>query len=400
VQHCPHCNQALDEGLLPICWHCGRAIQLETGSPAPAPAKPQASGEDTSHGPTSLDLAQLVEQLDLEPDFVSAPPVTTTPVTTTPETPPLMPPVIAPPQAIAPQPVATSARHSAKPPAFAPQVALAAMAAQLRERVPDWRRHKLPILGVAGLGVAVLALSVMGRPNAETEVASTPAPAPAAATPRSSTPTAVSTPVSATTPGPATPGPATPSPAAPSPPKPVQASAVRAAPAPPAPAPANVQIDGAPSWVVPRRVGYARDGSRMLTLQVDALREIQVSRQPVRPVLAVRCLSRLTEVFVVLGTSANIEAGDTNRVTVQLDDQTPSVQQWLRTDTYQELFAPDGLTLARQLVGASLMRFTFTPFGSRPVVTEFNVGGFDQHVATVARTCGWPGAAGTSARKR
>ena len=97
---------------------------------------------------------------------------------------------------------------------------------------------------------------------------------------------------------------------------------------------------------------------------------------------------------------ANIEAGDTNRVTVQLDDQTPSVQQWLRTDTYQELFAPDGLTLARQLVGASLMRFTFTPFGSRPVVAEFNVGGFDQHVATVARTCGWPGAAGTSARKR
>ena len=287
--------------------------------------------------------------------------------------PPLMPPVIAPPEVIAPQPVATSARQSAKPPAFAPQVALAAMAAQLRERVPDWRRHKLPILGVAGLGVAVLALSVMGRPNADTEVASTPAPAPATATPRSATP---------------------------SPPKPVQASAVPAAPAPPAPAPANVQIDGAPSWVVPRRVGYARDGSRMLTLQVDALREIQVSRQPVRPVLAVRCLSRLTEVFVALGTSANIEAGDTNRVTVQLDDQTPSVQQWLRTDTYQELFAPDGLTLARQLVGASLMRFTFTPFGSRPVVAEFNVGGFDQHVATVARTCGWPGAAGTSARKR
>jgi Type VI secretion system VasI, EvfG, VC_A0118 len=344
-----------------------------------------------SHGPTAFDLAQLVEQLDLEPDFVSAPPVTTTPVTTTPET----PPVIAPPEAIAPQPVATAARQSAKPPAFAPQVALAAMAAELRERVPDWRRYKLPILGVAGLGLAVLALSVMGRPNADTEVASAPPPAPATATPGSSTPTAASTPVPATTPGPATPGPATPSPV-----KPVQASAVPVAPAPPAPAPANVQIDEASSWVVPRRVGYARDGSRMLTLQVDALREIQVSRQPVRPVLAVRCLSRLTEVFVALGTSANIEAGDTNRVTVQLDDQTPSVQQWLRTDTYQELFAPDGLTLARQLVGASLMRFTFTPFGSRPVVAEFNVRGFDQHVATVARTCGWPGAAGTSARKR
>jgi hypothetical protein len=323
-----------------------------------------------SHAPTSFDLAQLVEQLDLEqldlePDVVSAPPLT--------------PPMIAPPPVV----LAT------KPPAFAPQVALAAMAAQLRERVPDWRRYKLPILGVAGVGLAVLALSVMGRPNADSEVASTPAPA-STATPGSSTPTAASTPVPAATPGPATPGPA----------KHVQASAGSPTPARAAPAPANMQIDEAPGWVVPRRVGYGRDGSRMLTLQLAALRDIQVSRQPVRPVLAVRCLSRMTEVFVSLGTSASIEAGDTNRVTVQLDDETPSVQQWERTDTYQELFSPDGLTLARQLAGASLMRFTFTPFSSRPVVAEFNVKGFDQHVATVARTCGWPGAAGTSARKR
>jgi hypothetical protein len=317
---------------------------------------------------TSFDLAQLVEQLDLEPDVISAQPVTTTPVTTTLETPPLMPPVIAPPEAIAPQPVATSAR----PPAFAPHLGLAEMAAQLRERAPDWRRYKLPILGVAGLGLAILTLSVMGRPSADTEVASTPAPAPGASTPAS------------TMPGPA---------------KPVQASAGSPTPARPAPAPAKVQIDEAPGWVVPSRVGYGRDGSRVLTLQVAALRDIQV-RQPVRPVLAVRCLSRMTEVFVSLGTSASIEAGDTNRVTVQLDDEMPSVQQWVRTHTYQELFAPDGLTLARQLAGASLMRFTFTPFSSRPVVAEFSVKGFDQHVATVARTCGWPGAAGTSARKR
>jgi Type VI secretion system VasI, EvfG, VC_A0118 len=396
VQLCPHCNQVLDDGLLPICWHCGRAIQLETPGPAPAPAKPPVSGEGVSHSITSFDLAQLVEQLDLEPDVVSAEPVTTTPVTTTPEKPPLMPAVMTWPEAIGPEPVATSARQSAKPPALAPQVALAAMASLLRERMPDWRRYKLPILGVAGLGLAVLALSVMGRPNADTEVASTPA----TATPGSAAPTAASTTVPATTPVPAAPNPATPGPATPSPMTPVQASAVPAAPAPPAPAPARVQIDEAPGWVVPRRVGYARDGSRMLTLQVAALREIQVSRQPVRPVLAVRCLSRMTEVFVSLGTSASIEAGDTNRVTVQLDDQTPSVQQWVRTDTYQELFAPDGLMLARQLAGASLMRFTFTPFSSRPVVAEFNVKGFDQHVATVARTCGWPGAAGTTARKR
>lgn len=151
---------------------------------------------------------------------------------------------------------------------------------------------------------------------------------------------------------------------------------------------------------MPRRAGYASDGSRLLTLQVAALREVQVSRQHIRPVLAVRCLSRRTEVFVSLGTSASIEGGDTNRVTVQLDEATPSSEQWLRTDTYQELFAPDGLALARQLAGASLMRFTFTPFNSRPVVAEFNVKGFDEHAGTVARTCGWGAPERTNARKR
>jgi hypothetical protein len=138
----------------------------------------------------------------------------------------------------------------------------------------------------------------------------------------------------------------------------------------------------------------------MLTLQLPALRDVRVSQQQVRPVLAVRCLSRRTEVFVSLGVSAAIEAGDTNRVTVQFDEQTPNAQQWIRTDTYQELFAPDGLALARQLASAGLLRFTFTPFGSRPVVAEFNVKGFDQHVALMARTCGWPSSERVEARRR
>ena len=157
-------------------------------------------------------------------------------------------------------------------------------------------------------------------------------------------------------------------------------------------------MEEAPGWVIPRRAGFATDGSRTVTLELTALRDLQVAREHIRPILAVRCLSRRTEVFVALGTSAAIEAGDTNGVTVQIDNQPPSSQQWLRTDTYQELFAPDGRALARQFVGASLLRFTFTPFRSRPVVAEFNVRGFDQHVAMLTRPCGWP-QAGTAARR-
>jgi hypothetical protein len=244
-------------------------------------------------------------------------------------------------------------------------------------RMPDLKRYRIPILTVGGLGTILLTLSVMGRPDSTAaDVASTPAAAP------------VPAPASAQAPKPATPP--TPAPAS----KPVSA----AANAPAAPPPADIAIEEAPGWMIPRRAGFASDGSRTMTLELTALRDLQIAREHVRPILAVRCLSKRTEVFVALGTSAAIEAGDTNGVTVQIDNQPPSSQQWLRTESYRELFAPDGRALARQLVGASLMRFTFTPFRSRSVVAEFNVKGFDKHVATLARPCGWP-QGGTSARR-
>ena len=170
--------------------------------------------------------------------------------------------------------------------------------------MPDWQTVQGSDPRVAGIGAVVLALSVMGRPSGSTDVASaaTPAPAPPSGVP--------------STPALAAPG-------------------LRGASDV-----SHVPIEEAPGWIMPRRAGYASDGSRLLTLQVAALRDLQVSREYIRPILAVRCLSRRTEVFVSLGTSAQIEASDTNRVTVQLDSQTSSAQQWLRTDTYQELFAP------------------------------------------------------------
>ena len=339
MQRCPHCDQVLEDGLLPICWHCGRDTQLAPENQMPAQSKPDASADSASHAAVLFDLDRLAAQLGLEPD-PGRPAAASTP--------PLAP------------------TFTPTPPVSPPMVAAAAAALAAGGRALDWRRYQLPILGLGGLGAVLVALSLIGRPNAATDQA---APTPTAVPP-------------ATVPGQ------------------VRAPAPVPPPAAPTPAATNVQIEEAPGWVIPRRIGYGSDGARMLTLQLAALRDVQVAQQHIRPVLAVRCLSRRTEVFVSLGTSAAIEAGDTNRVTIQFDDQTPTAQQWLRTDTYQELFAPDGLMLAQQLVLTSLLRFTFTPFSSRPVVAEFNVRGFDQHVVTVAKACGWPSPAGTSARKR
>jgi hypothetical protein len=457
MQRCPHCHHALEDGLLPICWHCGRDTVVDSEKPAPAAPAATAAPAPTPAPTASVlfDLDHLAAQLGLEPDPARQALTPPLPITAPPLVAPA--PVAAPPPAVAPpfvtaapvvtpQPVAAPAESffdsqpvvtppplqtfepliasepplSQEPPIepqpiFKRKLAVpAALASLTSARFSDWQRYRLPILGVGGVGTILIALSLMGRPNPNADMSpapATPPPTPAATAPPTaptSSAAAVSAPAPTPAPTPAATEPAATAPAAPpaaaSAPEPAPAPVAVAAQAPPAAsvrnAPSDVQVDEAPGWVVPRRVGYGSDGSRMLTLQLAALRDVQVSLQHVRPVLAVRCLSRRTEVFVALGVSAAIEAGDTNRVTVQFDEQTPIAQQWIRTDTYQELFAPDGIALARQLASVGLLRFTFTPFGSRPVVAEFNVKGFDQHVAMVARTCSWPVQGGATARKR
>jgi hypothetical protein len=104
-------------------------------------------------------------------------------------------------------------------------------------------------------------------------------------------------------------------------------------------------------------------------------------------------------VFVALGISASPEAGDDHTVTVQFDEGPPAVERWSGSVSYQELFAPNGIALARRLAATRRLRFTFTPYSARPVVAQFNVQGLDEHLGTVARTCGWPAQPGSGTRK-
>jgi hypothetical protein len=168
-------------------------------------------------------------------------------------------------------------------------------------------------------------------------------------------------------------------------------------PSTPAPAPQQTQ-DVEPlieevadlTWVGSRFAGRAPDGSRTITFELAAMHEVPVWRNRARPRLAVRCLSRATEVFVENGSAASIESetGD-HTVRVQFDDDPEMVQQWSESSSGHELFAPDGIVMARRIALAKTMRFGFTPYKSPPVVAEFHVSGFDKLVGLVASTCGW-----------
>lgn len=162
----------------------------------------------------------------------------------------------------------------------------------------------------------------------------------------------------------------------------------------PAPLPADpepiIDSEPPPTWVGARRATWARDGSKAIAFELAASNDVGVWMKRVQPLLIVRCLSRTTEVFVATGSAASIEEPEgSHTVHIQFDDDEKVAQPWSDSASSQELYAPDGVALARRLARARTMRFGFTPYNSAPVVAKFDVSGFDQLIGLVAGTCGW-----------
>ena len=146
----------------------------------------------------------------------------------------------------------------------------------------------------------------------------------------------------------------------------------------------------APKWFA-RPSGHSRDGRDIVTFELAANEDVVVADSRVRPHLGIRCAGRTSDVYVMTHSAARPE-GSTRQHTVELsfDDREVLVQKWDHSVDHDALFASDSKALVSQIAGASAMAFTFTPFNEPPVQLRFNVDGFSRHLATAARTCGWP----------
>ncbi len=160
-------------------------------------------------------------------------------------------------------------------------------------------------------------------------------------------------------------------------------------PAPVAPAPV-VESMPVPTWVGKRQASWANDGSKTISFELQATRDVNVWMARVRPVLVVRCLYRTTEVFVATQSAASIEGqAGSHTVRLQVDDDQEVTQQWTDSVSGQELFSPNSVAFARRLASAERLRFSFTPYNAQPVTSEFSVQGFDKLAGLVGNTCGW-----------
>ena len=152
----------------------------------------------------------------------------------------------------------------------------------------------------------------------------------------------------------------------------------------------EAEVPSAARWSGSRQPGWASDGSRTIGFTLPAEKDVRVWMKSVRPLLAVRCLAGRTEVFVITNWAASIEpSAELHTVHLSFDDGPAVTEQWWDSDDAQALFAPEGVTVARQMARSHVMHFGFTPFNAAPVTVQFNVTGFDQLVGSVAKTCRW-----------
>jgi hypothetical protein len=143
-----------------------------------------------------------------------------------------------------------------------------------------------------------------------------------------------------------------------------------------------------PKWTRSRQSGWATDGSRTVTFELKAEREVPVWMRRVVPTLALRCLGRQVEVFVVTDWPARLEERpDKHTVTIGFDGATAIAEEWEASEDQQTLFAPDGAAFTRRLLGAKTLQFGFNPYNASPVSTEFDLSGVDKLAPQVAKTC-------------
>ena len=151
-----------------------------------------------------------------------------------------------------------------------------------------------------------------------------------------------------------------------------------------------VESGSAPTWVGARQASWANDGSKTISFELQATHDVNVWMARVRPLLIVRCLYKTTEVFIATKASASIEGqAGTHTVHLNIDGDPEMVQQWTDSVSGHELFAPNGVALARRLATADHLGFSFTPYNAKPVTAEFVVTGFRELAPLVGKTCGW-----------
>jgi Tfp pilus assembly protein PilV len=151
----------------------------------------------------------------------------------------------------------------------------------------------------------------------------------------------------------------------------------------------NASNAPAPVWSNRNQARWVSNHRTSAAFEIEAVQPVAVWMKQVRPTLVVRCIDKHTDVFVYTDSAARIEPEDENHtVRVAFDDEKGTHQRWPDSIEHDALFAPDGQAMARRLLTATQMRFSFSPHNAPPVTATFEVAGLAEHLTPIAKRCG------------
>jgi hypothetical protein len=132
------------------------------------------------------------------------------------------------------------------------------------------------------------------------------------------------------------------------------------------------------------------DGTREVTLMLDAENQISGILGQTTPNLIIRCSKHKTELYVNVGEPFQSVYGeiDSVRVRLKLDDSAPFAQTWSESTDDKAAFAPSAQKLAKQLETVKLFRFEFTPFEKRETTVTFNLADLKKNLDPISDVCG------------
>jgi len=139
------------------------------------------------------------------------------------------------------------------------------------------------------------------------------------------------------------------------------------------------------------------DGSRTIVLSLPAEQSIaSLVGAEKFPRLFIRCKSHQTDTYIHTGSLPfDADRGGKYSVRLRLDDGEPITQFWGPSTSHDSLFAPNPVEFAKLLAASRKLAFEFTPLGSGPVATWFDLTSLEEPLGRIAEACGWSGQGGS-----
>jgi hypothetical protein len=154
------------------------------------------------------------------------------------------------------------------------------------------------------------------------------------------------------------------------------------------PAALSTSASGNHTWTLSEKTNEM-DGTKRSLLMLESQGEVQGFIGSNAAYLVIKCEKGKAETYVSVHTQIQHEYGSEEYgVRLKFDDAAPIRQHWSASTDGTALFSPSPAKFVKELEGANVFLFEFTPFEKTATAVRFNVSGLSERLAPISESCG------------